>query len=138
MIPMIVIDDNTNKNIISFVLKFEPPGEGCFVMQCMCCSDEVNCVCGSICVVFLFERFHNSPNTSQDNATWTNQQVCNVLPNYPVLAGRSTSDQYLINTQFGSQGENHVRTILEILNKLDNIVQTGECIYIYIVYTDTQ
>ena len=130
MIPMIVIDDNTNKNIISFVLKFEPPGEGCFVMQCMCCSDEVNCVCGSICVVFLFERFRNSPNTSQDNATWTNQQVCNVLPNYPVLAGRSTSDQYLINTQFGSQGENHVRTILEILNKLDNIVQTGECIYI--------
>ena len=48
---------------------------------------------------------------------------------------RSTSDQYLINTQFGSQGENHVRTILEILNKLDNIVQTGECVYIY---TDTQ
>ena len=45
---------------------------------------------------------------------------------------RSTSDQYLINTQFGSQGENHVRTILEILNKLDNIVQTGECVYIYI------
>jgi 6-phosphogluconate dehydrogenase len=82
--------------------------------------------------VFVITRTH--PKTMQHGQTSKFVMFYQIIQ-FLRKVNRSTSDQYLINTQFGSQGENHVRTILEILNKLDNIVQTGECVYIY---TDTQ